>query len=164
MSRIRIHGDNWADSSSNGFVGLVGKGGTKIGIYSMDNIDPLLPINNRNKKDPAMSISSSSFNTHHAAAFWRLFGVEVNNVNDFRQTVGDRLIGFAVRPDGAVAVKAIKFAANAAVNIVKVLDVLEDMNANGYRSRTVDELTTEGTIQAIVEQWINGSRVIEMTL
>lgn len=163
MSRIRIHGDNWADSS-NGFVGLVGKGGTKIGLYSMENIDPLLPINNRIKKDPATSISSSSFNTHHAAAFWRLFGVEMNNVIDFRQTVGDSLIGFAVRPDGCVVVKAVPFKANAAVNIVKILDILEDMRANGYRSRTVDELTTEGTIQAIVEQWINGSKVIEMKL
>jgi len=165
-SRIRIHGDSWKEGSEGGFVGLVGKGGHKIGIYRTDKIDPLLPINNHHKdeKDKHTTINSSNFNTYHAGAFWRLFGVEINNVQDFRQTVGDRIVGFAVRPDGDVVVKTISFTANAAVNIVKVLDILEDMRANGFRSRSVEELTTEGTIQAIVEQWMDGNKVIEMSL
>jgi len=150
--------------SSDGFVGLVGKGGSKIGIYRTDKIDPLLPINNRHTEEKATSMGSSSFNTYHAGAFWRLFGVEINNVQDFRQTVGDRIVGFAVRPDGDVVVKTISFTANAAVNIVKVLDILEDMRKNGYRSRSVEELTTEGTIQAIVEQWMDGNKVIETSI
>jgi len=165
-SRIRIHGDSWTEGSEGGFVGLVGKGGHKIGIYRNDKIDPLLAINNHHidEKDKPTTINSSNFNTYHASAFWRLFGVEINNVADFRQTVGDRIVGFAVRPDGDVVVKTITFTANAAVNIVKVLDVLEDMRANGFRSRSVEELTTEGTIQAIVEQWMDGNKVIEMSL
>jgi len=162
-TRIRIHGDSWKESSE-GFVGLVGKGGSKIGIYRTDKIDPLLPINNRHTDEKATAMASSSFNTYHAGAFWRLFGVEINNVQDFRQTVGDRIVGFAVRPDGDVVVKTISFTANAAVNIVKVLDILESMRKNGYRSRSVEELTTEGTIQAIVEQWMDGNKVIEMSL
>jgi len=164
-TRIRIHGDSWIENSE-GYVGLVGKGGHKIGIYRTDRIDPLLPINNVHKeeKDKHTTITSSNFNTYHAGAFWRLFGVEVNNVEDFRQTVGDKIVGFAVKPDGDVVVKTLSFSANAAVNIVKVLDVLENMRINGFRSRSVEELTTEGTIQAIVEQWINGNKVIEMSL
>jgi len=164
-TRVRIHGDSWIDDSE-GYVGLVGKGGHKIGIYRTDKIDPLLPVNNDHKeeKDKHATMTSSNFNTYHAGAFWRLFGVEINNVEDFRQTVGDRIVGFAVKPDGKVVVKTLSFAANAAVNIVKVLDVLEKMRTKGFRSRSVQELTTEGTIQAIVEQWISGKKVIEMSL
>lgn len=164
-SRIRIHGDSWKDNTK-GFVGLIGKGGHKIGIYQSDKIDPLLPINNQNKneEDKHTSMKASNFNTYHAGAFWRLFGVEVDNVEDFRQTVGDKIIGFAVRPDGDVVVKSISFAAKAYVNIIKVLDIFEDMRENGFRSRTVEELTTKGTIQAIVEQWMDGKKVIEMSL
>jgi len=161
-SRIRIHGDSWVDACEGGFVGLIGKSGTKIGIYQVTKIDPLLPQNSRGE-NVASDISVSNFNTYHAVAFSRLFGVDMVNIGDFRQTVGERLIGFTVKPDGDVLVQTIKFTANAAVNIVKILQVFEEMRVHGNRSRSIEDLTTEGNVQAIVEQWMKGNKIIEMS-